>query len=64
MGLTENQKRVFQMYADGLPYTEIAAALKKSKNNIHSTMWYVVGKYNFANPTHAAVELVRKGVID
>ena len=63
-GLTHRQREVLQLVADGYTHRDIAAALGLQIKTIDSHVSTICGVLRARNGTHAAVEGVRKEVID
>ncbi len=61
--VTDKQKAVFQLYADGFNLPTIAKELNKSESAVYAIVNYFKSKYGFPTITNVCCELIRKEII-
>lgn len=62
-GLSERERRVLRLAADGLDTDEIASELAYSKRTVTSVLHDITVRYQLRNRTHAVAFAIREGLI-
>lgn len=62
-GLTERERRVLQLIANGYANVDIAKALECSPHTVKNIIYDLMGRLQLRNRTHAAAFAVRTGLV-
>lgn len=63
VGLTDREREVLRMVADGMSNADIAADLHVASDTVKTHMRHVMEKFGVRNRTHAVASGLRAGVI-